>query len=166
MGHDSIWCVTNHFLPSCFKKVMGHSLHWSLSNGTFEIWMGHSRHGTIHPNHWLCHLSWFILDHVLMFLVTFSVTCMVEKGGVVTCVAVHPTELCLATGCQDGKIILWYEIIIISHWTPSAYQLQSMEYTCSIESIGCIGRAERPIELLLGKVKKASGRIGIFLSEW
>ncbi len=27
MGHDSIWCVMNHFLPSCFKKVMGHSLH-------------------------------------------------------------------------------------------------------------------------------------------
>ena len=31
--------------------IMGHSLHWSFTNGTFEIWMGHSRHGTIHPNH-------------------------------------------------------------------------------------------------------------------
>ncbi len=43
----------NHFLPSCFKKVMGHSLHWAFSNGTFEIWMGHSHQGTIHPNHWI-----------------------------------------------------------------------------------------------------------------
>ena len=46
------WDMT-HFPPSCLKKVMGHSLHWANFNGTFEIWMGHSRHGTLHPNHWL-----------------------------------------------------------------------------------------------------------------
>ncbi len=38
--------------------------------------------------------------------------------------------------------------------------LHSIEYTWSSGSIGCIGG---PIELLLAKVKNASGRIGIFL---
>ncbi|XP_041366486.1 WD repeat-containing protein 75-like [Gigantopelta aegis] len=39
------------------------------------------------------------------------------------CVACHPTDLCIATGCSDGKIVLWYNFLeakrlvkTVHHW--------------------------------------------------
>ena len=26
-----------------------------------------------------------------------------------TCVACHPTDLCVVTGCQNGRIYYWYD---------------------------------------------------------
>ncbi len=49
MGHRTTEPVMRCFLSSCPKKAMGHSHHQAFSNGTFEIWMGHSRHVAPHP---------------------------------------------------------------------------------------------------------------------
>ena len=40
MGHDSSRCVSNQFLPSCFKKVMGHTLSEITAHSTVYLHLG------------------------------------------------------------------------------------------------------------------------------
>ncbi len=51
MGHDSSICDD----ISCLRENNGTCLQRVFSSGTFVIWMGHSRHVTLHPN--FCKLS-------------------------------------------------------------------------------------------------------------
>ena len=51
----------------------------------------------------LGHISQLDASHVI-FLLNFSYQ---TDYDVMTCVACHPRDLCIATGCKDGKIIIW-----------------------------------------------------------
>ncbi|XP_052259102.1 WD repeat-containing protein 75-like isoform X2 [Dreissena polymorpha] len=39
------------------------------------------------------------------------ITHRLEEGQEFTCVACHPNGHCLATGCKDGRILLWYKFL-------------------------------------------------------
>ena len=90
----------NHFLPSCLKKLMGHSLHCAFSDGTFEIWIGHSHHGTFHPNHCIntiFMLPWCFWIHCyedIMMLNTPPWTCAGSSRGALI-------------GDSEEQLLLW-----------------------------------------------------------
>ncbi|CAH1788228.1 unnamed protein product, partial [Owenia fusiformis] len=50
-----------------------------------------------------------------------------KKTGVqMTCVAVHPTERCIATGCSDGRIYLWFSVCNSQTVTQTKYHWHSL----------------------------------------